>query len=154
MKATIRSLIVVTALTGVIAMAPASSLAQNQKPKPTAAGTEKKEAPAGEKKQGVTPFRGKVDAVDKNAKTVRVGSRTFQITSETKIVKMGKPATLEDAVVGEEVGGSYRTGDDGKLNATMVRFGAKPEEKAAAGKAAGEGSKAKGDQEPAKQPKE
>lgn len=81
----------------------------------------------GAKKQGVTPFHGNLKAVDKTAKTVTVGSTTVQITSETKIQKDGKPATLDDAVVGEAVGGAYRKSDDGKLNATMVRFGAKPE---------------------------
>ena len=74
-------------------------------------------------------FRGKLSAVDKTAKTITVaaaaGDRTFQITSETKIFKAGKPAVLEDGVVGEEVSGSYRKAEDGKLNAIMVRFGGK-----------------------------
>jgi hypothetical protein len=55
-----------------------------------------------------------------------VGKRTFQITSETKIKKGGKPATLDDGVVGEDVGGYYHNGEDGKLNAVSVRFGPKP----------------------------
>src|ERR1700756_312715 len=48
------------------------------------------------------PFHGKLVAVDKVAKTITVGKRTFLITSETKIKKGGKPATLEGGVVGEE----------------------------------------------------
>jgi hypothetical protein len=60
------------------------------------------------------------------AKTITVGKRTFQITSATKLKKGDKPATLDDGIVGEEVGGYYKTGEDGKLNATSIRFGPKP----------------------------
>ena len=41
------------------------------------------------------PFHGKLAAIDKVGKTITVGKRTFQITSETKIKKAGKPATLD-----------------------------------------------------------
>ncbi len=88
---------------------------------------------AGEKKKG-KPFKGKVDAVDKTAKTIKVGERTFQITSDTKIVKAGKPATFDDAVVGEEIGGTYHKTDDGKMVAVSIRLGAKPEGEAASKK--------------------
>jgi hypothetical protein len=90
-------------------------------------------------KQGVIPFRGKIGAVDKTAKTITVGERTFQVTSETKIAKGEKPATLDDAAVGEEIRGSYKKTDDGKLIAQRVSIGPKPEAK-------GEGkSEAKGE---------
>jgi hypothetical protein len=109
--------------------APLSGFAQENK-------TEKKDAPVpGEKKKSGTPFRGKLDAVDKTAKTIKVGERTFQITSETRIMKAGKPATLDDAVVGEDVGGQYDKGEGDKLVAKMVRFGPRPE---------GEGKKGEG----------
>src|SRR5438552_1523820 len=68
------------------------------------------------------PFHGNVKAIDNNAKTLSVGKETFQITSETKITKLGKPATLSDGVEGDPVAGSYQKDADGKLNATMVRF--------------------------------
>jgi len=71
------------------------------------------------------PFRGNVKAIDNNAKTLSVGKETFQITSETKIIKMGKPATLADGAVGDMVGGQYHKDADGKLVATSVRFGPK-----------------------------
>jgi len=87
--------------------------------------TEKKE-PSAKKKQGAGPFHGKLASVDKVAKTVTVGQRTFQVTSATKISKGGKPATLDDGVVGDEIGGYFKTGEDGKLNATSLRFGPKP----------------------------
>ena len=97
--------------------------AQNKDKAPT----EKKEPAA--KKQTAGPFHGKLAGVDKTAKTITVGKRTFQITSETKISKAGKPATLEAAVVGEEVSGYIKTGDDGKLVATTVHLGPKAETK-------------------------
>ena len=110
-------------LAAAIAGPPAQALAQNAEK----AGTEKKESAA--KKQTAGPFHGKLAGVDKTAKTITIGKRTFQITSESKISKAGKPATLEDAVVGEVVSGHIKTGDDGKLVATTVRFGPKAETK-------------------------
>jgi hypothetical protein len=89
---------------------------------------EKKAAAAEKKTAAVTkliPFRGKVKAIDNNAKTLSVGKETFQITSGTKIIKMGKPATLADGAEGDQVGGQYKKDTDGKLIATSVRFGPK-----------------------------
>jgi len=74
------------------------------------------------------PFRGKLAAVDKEAKTIKVGESTYTITSKTKIMKNGAPATLDDGVVGEDVGGYVRD-EDGKMVATTVRFGRRPEKK-------------------------
>jgi hypothetical protein len=79
------------------------------------------------KKARALPFHGKVEAIDATAKTIMVGKETIQITSETKIVKAGKPATLADGAVGDQIGGSYRKDDAGKLNAISIRFGPKPE---------------------------
>ena len=72
------------------------------------------------------PFHGNIKAIDNTAKTLSVGKETFQITSETKIMKQGKPATLEDGEVGQAVAGSYKKEADGKLNAVSIRFGPKP----------------------------
>ncbi|MEI9866150.1 MAG: hypothetical protein WDN00_16670 [Limisphaerales bacterium] len=79
------------------------------------------------KKHDYVPFRGKLVAVDKTAMTLKVGERTFEISSETKISKASGPATLADGVVGEMVSGAYKKGKDGKLMATSVHFGPKPE---------------------------
>ena len=91
---------------------------------PTARAAEK------EGKAKSTPYTGKLSAVDKVAKTVTVAtkekSRTYQITSETKIKKADKPATLDDAVVGEEAS-AYGHEVDGKYVAVSLRLGAKPE---------------------------
>ncbi len=80
------------------------------------------------KKHGV-PFHGKVGAVDAKAMTLTVGTMVIHITADTKITKDGQPATLADGVAGEPVGGAYMKTDDGKLNATVVHFGAKAESK-------------------------
>jgi hypothetical protein len=71
------------------------------------------------------PFRGKVKAVDNSAKTVSVGTLTLQITSESRIIKTGKPATFQDAAVGDNVAGSYRKDADGKMDVVSLRIGPK-----------------------------
>ena len=47
-------------------------------------------------------FRGKIDSVDKQAKTFKINDRTFNITADTKIMKDGKPATSDDVVAGQD----------------------------------------------------
>jgi hypothetical protein len=100
-----------------------STRAEDQKSAPTPA------VPAPHRDK--IPFHGKLAAVDKTAMTITLegkeAQRVFQITSDTKITKTGNPATLDDAVVGEEVGGNYKKTDDGKLETLSVRFGPKPE---------------------------
>ena len=125
MKKTVFRVAVLSLLAVAMAVTPTTALGQGKK-KGKVAG-EQNEPAKGEKKQGAIPFRGKLTSVDKSAKTITVGERTFQITSETRIMKAGKPATLDDAVVGEEVGGQYKKAGDGKLVAGMVRFGPRPE---------------------------
>lgn len=84
--------------------------------------------PAAPAKAHVPTFRGKLGAVDAAAKTITVEyktqpKRTFEVTSDTKITKDGKPATLSDGVVGEDVTGSYSTNSAGKMVAKTVHFG-------------------------------
>ncbi len=73
------------------------------------------------------PLNGKISAIDKNEKSIKVGERTFYITAETQLTKNGKPATLDDAVVGEIVGASYRQSEDKKLQLVSLRIGPKAE---------------------------
>jgi hypothetical protein len=94
-----------------------------------------------EKKPVPGPFHGKLLALDQNAKTIMVGKRTFQITSETKIKKTGKPATLADGVVGETVSGYVKPIANGKWMAVSVNFGPKAQE------GSSESKKAKTDKE-------
>jgi hypothetical protein len=98
------------------------------------------EAPTKHKKHQaeVLPFNGKLTAVDQEAKTITVGDRKFEITSECKIMKGGLPATLSEAVVGEMIGGAYKKNADGKLTATSVRLGLKSDGATKKKKKAGE----------------
>jgi|ERR1019366_3108585 preprotein translocase subunit YajC len=84
--------------------------------------TVEKKATADKKRTG-GGVHGNLAAIDKTAKTITVGKHTYQITAETKIFKAGKPATLDDGVQGEYVSLGYHATDDGKLNATTVKFG-------------------------------
>jgi hypothetical protein len=116
-------------LAAAIAGAPLQLLAQttNKAAADKKSATTKKEV--GEKKKGAHPFRGKLAAVDKTAKTIKIGKSTYVITSETKITKDGKPATLADAVVDEQVTGYAKPADDGSMVATSLKIGAKAESK-------------------------
>ena len=127
MKKSILKLAVFGLLTSAIAVMPVRSFggeaAKEEKP---AAGSEATPKP----KSDTMPFKGKIASVDKAAKTLTVGERTFQITADTKIMKGGKPATLDDAVAGEEVGGVAKKSADGKLTVQSLRLGPKPEAEA------------------------
>jgi hypothetical protein len=113
----------------VILILPALSYAQDADTGSTPATT-----PAKHSKHGA-PFHGTLDAVDTNAMTLTVGSRTFEITSETRIMKDDKPAILAEGVVGQPVSGYYKPADDGtNLNASSVYFGKHAKAKAKAKK--------------------
>ncbi len=85
------------------------------------------DAPKTEKKPRGVPFNGKVAAVDKTAKTISLEgkekARVFYITSETRIHKDRKPATLDDVVVGERVGGYARENAQGKMEVVNLNAG-------------------------------
>ena len=74
--------------------------------------------------QRAYPFNGKLKAVDRDAGTITVGNRTFKLTSETRYLQ----GSLEEAQLGEKVGGSYWKTADGTLTVKSVRFGSKPDE--------------------------
>jgi hypothetical protein len=127
----IRKLFRTATLSLVIALCSFSLAARAQntnQPSEKKATTDSSETAKNAKKGGAGPFHGKLAAVDKMAKTITVGKRTFQVTSETKIKKAGKPATLSDGVVGEPVSGYVKPAADGKLMATTVNFGPKASE--------------------------
>jgi hypothetical protein len=125
----VRKLILLGFLAAAVVL-PATTFAQD-KPAPKDATTKDATPKDPVKKPLPGPFHGKLVALDKTAKTITVGKRTFQITSESKISKGGKPAQLADGVVGEEVSGYVKPTDSGKLVATTVHFGPKPETKPA-----------------------
>lgn len=100
-----------------LASAPSHSLAQDPP-----ASAEKIET----KSSRAIPFRGKLKAIDSNARTISFGETTLHVDDQTKILKQEKPAKLADGVVGEQVSGTYRK-EGGKSTAVMVRFGLKTE---------------------------
>ena len=124
MKASIPQLGLCLFVAAAAALAPYPSNAQTTNKVPVQTGTNSLANPQRATKGG--PFHGKLAAVDKINKTIVVGKRTFQITSGTRIKKAGKPATLEDGVVGDTVSGYVKAASDGKWVATTVNFGPKP----------------------------
>jgi len=89
-----------------------------------AASTNAPSADAPKKHHG-SVFHGKVSAVDAAAMTVTVGTKTYTVTSDTKIVKDGKPAAFADITVGEVIGGGYKKDASGTLTATKITIGGK-----------------------------
>lgn len=118
MKKNTAKLTVLTLCAAAIFAVPALSRAQDATNAPAAVKT----APAHKHADRAVPFRGSIAALDANAMTLTVGHRTFNITSETRITKDGRPAVLADGVAGEPVTGSYRKAADGTLNAATVHF--------------------------------
>jgi hypothetical protein len=77
---------------------------------------------AAPKKHGL-PFHGKVTSADATAMTFTVGTLTLGVTSTTKLTKDGKPAVFADITVGQNVSGSYKKDEAGKLLAASVKIG-------------------------------
>ena len=125
MKNSLRNLIVLTCLAvGFCGMAETAN-AQTTIKSPAATNSAGEVKTTAKSKQTTGPFRGHLVAVNKAAKSVTVGKRVFYVTAETKILKAGKPATLDQAVVGEEASGGFKTADDGRLIATKLNLGPK-----------------------------
>ncbi len=79
------------------------------------------------------PFRGKLTSVDKIGQTITVGARIFKITPETKLYRGPSklPAYLSDAVLNEQITGSYVKKEDGALVAYSVYFASRAPSKEA-----------------------
>ena len=71
------------------------------------------------------PFKGKVEAVDQDAKTFTVGDKQYSINEDTKLSNQGKETTFAELKVGELVRGIAQRAEDGKLVATFVMLGIK-----------------------------
>lgn len=79
-----------------------------------------------EKRPRSLPFNGTLKAIDKKAGTVTVSSRTFKLTPKTRYLQ----DSLDEAKIGEKVGGSYFKMDDGSLVVNSIRFGPKEDKEA------------------------
>jgi len=119
MKTTIMLALLTAAL---VSTGPATQAAEGAKDKSA-------QPPKSEGKQKQMPLRGKVSAVDKTTKTIvlegKEKSRTFQITSASKITKDGKPAVIDDVIVGQTVGGLAKETAAGKWEVVTLNIGAK-----------------------------
>lgn len=127
MKRILSSLTLSLCLASVLAAGSFSANAADKAPEKKAEKAEKKAEKAVTKSR---PVMGKIEAVDKTMKTLTLSGekkQVLQVTSETKIIKAGKPATFDDATVGEEIGGSV-VEEGGKLVLKSLRVGAKPGE--------------------------
>lgn len=117
----------IIALAAAFVAAPSVIKAQDAAAKPDAA------APAASTpaKKKAAAIHGAVAAVDATAMTVTVGTKTYTVTSDTKITKAGQPATIADITVGENVSITAKKGEGDKLNATVIHIGeAKKKKKA------------------------
>jgi len=73
---------------------------------------------------------GTVSGTDKNAMTVSIHGgatdRVLSVTSQSRITKDGKPATLDDIHTGDRVLGAYRKGEGDKLEIVNLTVNATP----------------------------
>ena len=136
MKKRFLTVIVATSIAAMLAGSPPATRAQSTNK--TAKTTEKKapseKSETASKRSSSIPFQGHLLEVNKTAKTIKVDKRTFEITSETKIHRADKSATLDDGIKGEYITGSYKKSDDGKLIASSIYYGGKKAKGAAAEK--------------------
>ncbi|MBL9171667.1 MAG: hypothetical protein JNN07_28315 [Verrucomicrobiales bacterium] len=77
------------------------------------------------------PFHGKLGSFDMKEKTITVvystGEKVFHVTPDTEIRKYDKTATLDEAVVGEQVSGAYiKQGDRSALTKLTLAKHAEP----------------------------
>jgi hypothetical protein len=68
-------------------------------------------------------FSGKVSKVDNAARTVTIGSRTFQVLPTTTITQNGAPVNLNDLKPGTQLSGRYKTSDLDKLEVLTMEIG-------------------------------
>jgi|SRR4051812_43082624 len=91
--------------------------------------------PASAQKVKQRPFSGTIKTVDKAIKAIILKgekAQTFLVTAQTKIKKNGKPATLDQIVPGDSLGGFARQMPDGKWEALTLNVGLKTAPGAAA----------------------
>jgi hypothetical protein len=121
----IRTPTLVVIMAALMMTAPARSLAEDPATTNSPTTPSTPATPVAPSKSKAIPFHGKLASADKVAKTILLEGptqRVIEITSQTRIMKNGKPAILEDATAGDNVSGSYVKTPEGKLSAKTVRF--------------------------------
>lgn len=88
--------------------------------------------PSAKLKATKIPFRGKLHSFDKESMSItllgKTKNRTLRLIDTAKVVKGGKDSSLDEAVVGEDVGGQIIRYPDGREEVVSLRLGPKPEE--------------------------
>jgi hypothetical protein len=108
-------------LTGcLIVSSPLSVSAQEQEKEKGKSKTGKKE----DKAKRTVPFRGTVKSSDRNSMSVTVEGKdkvqVINVSSETRIMKAGKPATFADIAVGDDVRAVVKQNAEGKETADTI----------------------------------
>jgi hypothetical protein len=85
-------------------------------------------APAADAKPDKLKFQGKVEAVDTEAKTLKVDGKLIYITDTTQFSKAGKAIKFEEIAAGEQVHGTLNQTADGKSEALTVMVTGKAKE--------------------------
>ncbi len=85
-------------------------------------------SPLASKAQRPLPFHGRISVIDAHGKKFALVSRagtgrTFVITDQTLISKLGNRAKFSDLAKGEEIRGSYWKRPDGTLEVKTLRVG-------------------------------
>lgn len=68
-------------------------------------------------------FKGKVEAVDAEAKTLTVDGAVIAVTATTKLTKAGKEIKLTEIKVGDQIHGRARKNAEGKTEAIKIQVG-------------------------------
>jgi len=75
--------------------------------------------------QSGSSFSGRVAQVDPTAKTVTVGTDTYQVLATTKITRDNKPASLNEIRRGQQIFGHYKMSAENKMELLTVDVGAR-----------------------------
>ena len=114
-------------MAALLAMSLALTLTAHAEKKEKGEAKAKPEASVAAKAKGL-PYGGTLTAKAADSITVKKkdAEKTFTVTAATKITKDGKPATLEDGVVGEPVGVYFKADGGDKPEAISLKFGKPP----------------------------
>jgi len=117
-----------------IAMVSACALPSHAAEKKSEGSATTSKTSQGKKKRDTFPYYGKIGKVDSKAMTFTVvgksATRTFHVSSTTRVTRDGKPARLTDFKPGEQVSGSCKHAKEkGEGNYLVVSMRPRPAKK-------------------------
>lgn len=95
---------------------------------PVTAGDQPAAVPAKDKEDKAELFSGKIEERNAEQKWLKIDKQTYYVTDKTKLLNNDKEIKFEDLVVGTEVNGLAKKNAEGKLEASIVKVGLKPNE--------------------------